>query len=178
MFRQAKHADPEGLEAQYGYARTLHALHLYEEAIAAYEAALGLPEADDAVRTDYISALTWGGLLKGDRRWLAKAIQKARDALRENPNRVAIYASLQTALREAKPDTGYLETLLSLRKTHPQSPVLAIKLHEARLQRAQQSADSLQVAAVKKELRAELARWSSEDASPAILYATANPKKN
>jgi thiol-disulfide isomerase/thioredoxin len=151
----------------------LHTLHQYEEAIKAYEEALEQTPEDAAVRADYIEALTWGGILKGDRRWLEKAIAKAKEALRENPSQVEIYESLQSAIRKAKPDTGYVETLVALQQTHPDAPVLSIKLYEARLQMAQGSDDSVQVAAIKNELEADLEQPGSEGAPPEVLYKKA-----
>jgi len=173
LFAQAKDAEPESPVAYYGYARTLHTLHQYEEAIEAYEEALEQTAEGDTVRANYVAALTWGGILKADRRWLVRAISEAQTALRENPNQVEIYESLRSAVGGAKPDTGYVEILVALQGTHPDAPALSIKLYEARLQSAQRSRNSVQVAAIKNELRADLEQLSSEDDPPEVLYKKA-----
>lgn len=136
IFAAAEAAGPKEEGAVYGRARTLQTLHQYDEALAAYERALTLAPDDGLAWEGYVSALTWGGILQGDRRLLVRALEAGKEAILAAPERVEIYANLGTAAGELNELPQYLQLLEAAAAERPEEPVVKIELYQERLQRA------------------------------------------
>jgi thiol-disulfide isomerase/thioredoxin/Tfp pilus assembly protein PilF len=171
LFLQATTISPQNAEALYGYARSAHELHLYGEAIAAYEKALKLSPDNITVLEDYISALAWGGTLKDDRRMLEKARDKGLTTLASRPDRVGFYRSVSTTAEKLNEVPGFLRSLESLAERLPQSPVLAIQIQELRLRLAQGKKNQQETDRIKNAIRSDLASVNLDSISKGGLTA-------
>ena len=175
LFRKATATDRQNALAHYGYARSAHRLHEYEEAIRAFEKALSLAPKNQQIWQDYLQALTWGGVYKTDSRMLEKARDQGLEALESWPDDVAIHRWVLKAEEMLNEVLPYLARLEALHARFPQAPVLAIHLAELRLRLAQgekntQKADQIR-AAIKSELDAiENSQISQKNLSARELY--------
>ena len=162
QFEEVLGAEPENPEAAHGYARSAQALHLYGVAIPAYEEAVELAPDNGAVLEDFTEALTWGGLLKGDRRLLERALDQGRAGLLVAPERPGIYEHLLTAAGELQDLERYRGILEQMSERHPDSPVLEIKRWELAFRQVQGKAGEERTEALRAELGNLLAAWEAE----------------
>jgi peroxiredoxin len=161
-FDDVRRREPQNPEAAHGYARSAEALHLYEDAIPAYEEAVKLDPEDGAIRENLTRALAWGGILKGDRRLLERALDEGRAGLVVAPERPGIYEQIMTAAGELQDLERYGTILERVKERHPDSPILEIKQWELALRQAQGSGDEDHIEAQQVKLGELLAGWEAE----------------
>ena len=171
LFRKATAADPQNALAHYGYARSAHRLHEYEEAIRAFEKALTLAPKNQQIWQDYLQALTWGGVYKTDSRMLEKARDKGLKALESWPDDVAIHRWVLKAEEMLNEVVPYVARLEALYARFPQAPVLAIHLAELRLRLAQNEKNTQKTDQIRATIKSELAAIeNSQNLSARELY--------
>ena len=176
LFRQATTVDPQSSWAHFGHARTAHRLHEFDEAHAAYEKALRLAPENEQFSEGYMSALTWGGVYKADRRMLEKARDQGLKALASWPDNGAIHYSVLKAEEMLNETSNYLVALESLHARRPDSPVLAVHLTELRLRLARRNKDTQKVGEIESAIKSELAAsensqaLTNRDSTAAELY--------
>ena len=178
MFEEAKAAEPRSAVALYGYARAAHALHLYHEAIPAYEKALESSPKDEQMWADYISALAWGGIFKSNSKMLTQARDKGLTALAMWPDNASLYHSVEEAAGKLNEVELYMRSLEGLQERFPTSPVLAIELQTLKLRLASAKKNQQGMDRLKDALRADLKALASDSVTlsnlpPAQLYRMA-----
>lgn len=181
-FGAALERDFDNAEAAYGYARVLGELHLYEDAVVAFERAMELAPDDPRVHEEYLNTLVWGGKLRGRRDWLDRAIELGSGTIRAFPDRVEPYDSVEDAIDELNQSARWLEILDSLAveaggaetSRTSTSPVFRIHHIRARLLAKRSAGDEKEAAAIEAELRLELEDASEdaggEDAAASLQY--------
>jgi len=179
LFGEAKTADPRNLQALYGYARSAHALHVYSEAIPAYEKAVELSPQDSQMWADYLNALAWGGIFKSNSRMLSQARDKGLAALARWPDCASIYKSVEDAVEKLNEVEPYMRSLEAMQERFPNSPVLALQIRALKLRLAQGKKNQQGIDRIKDALRADLKAIAPEaiakgDLPPAQLYQIAN----
>jgi thiol-disulfide isomerase/thioredoxin/tetratricopeptide (TPR) repeat protein len=170
-FDRALAAAPDDAEAHFGRARVLHVWHLYPEALEAYRAALAIDPENVDIRANYASALVWGGILKGDRRWVEASLSEAMVVLPADPARVSGY----DVLRQASGEMAGVDRIAVLEQLQAERPhaVTRAQLTDARLQVARRSRDSVAVAGIEDEIRNRLLAFDAGRASSGELYEAA-----
>ena len=163
--------DQNNIEAAYGYARSLMALHDFENAVPAFEFALELAPSDPRIREGLLYTLYWGGIFKGRRDWLDRAIEIGEETILAFPNRVSPYESVEGTVRELNASDRWLHILNELAASAEgasalpinQSPVFRIHHLKAQLATAQSSGDKEAVTMIENELREALAASSPDE---------------
>ena len=176
LFAAALEEDPEHAEAAYGHARTLQVLNLYEEARTAFERVLELAPDDPRVHYGYVMTLAWGGMLRGRRPWLDRAMEAGRESIRMFPDRAEMYDEVEYAAENLLNQPGlWVEVLDGLESEVGDSPVFRIHRTGAHLAQARSMGDEERVAAIEDSLRRELAAAAAADAADAESGAAVNP---
>ena len=164
------------MDALHGFARTAQTLHLYEESLETYQKALRLDPENGLLRQDYVGALAWGGLLKGRRDWIDRAMEEGHRALLVDPDRPAIYDHLLTAIQETAQLELYGQLLEDVARAHPSSPVLDVKRLEFELHQAESTGEEERAESVRDVLRARLAEGDAADSTLERGEVTAAPE--
>ena len=178
-FERALEQEPDNAEAAYGYARVLQEMNQYEEAVQAFERAMELAPDDPRIHEGYLNTLVWGGSLRGRRDWLDRTIEVGRVTIRDFPDRVEPYESVERAVGDLNQSERWLEILdsmaIDIASVSPtdESPVFRIHHIQAQLVAARSSGDE-EAAVIEAELLRELESTrvvaSDTSADPRHLY--------
>ena len=156
-FAEALKQDPHNAEAAYGYARSLGVLNIFEDAVPAFELALNLAPESPRAHEEFLSVLKQGGIYRGRRDWLDRAIEAGREAILAFPDRVRPYEIVEQAVGKLNESDQWLPMLSALETRLEGSAVFRIHLLKARLQVARSSGDEESLAAIHAELQKALA---------------------
>ena len=182
-FAAALDRDPDNAEAAFGYARTLLVHNKYRDALPAFELAVELAPNNPQVLEDFLYLLEWGGARLGRRDWLDRAIEAGTATIAAFPDRVRPYESVEGAVSELNEPERWLQILSEL-ATNAEGPsavlidqsfVFRIHLLQARLTVAQSSEDEDEAAAIRDELREELAAVADAERKAADSKTRADP---
>ncbi len=174
-FSEALRAAPERIEALHGFARAAARLHLYDEALPAFEKALRLSVRDGQIWEEYVNALASAAVVRRDPALFDLALRKAATALFLFPGRIGVYEGLSNAATELKLRGPYLKLLSDLQEKLPDNPILSAKLTELRLTIAREHDLKEAVAELTEKVSEGLGRLDSneprlEDLPPERLY--------
>jgi len=167
LAREAARLHPDDPEVAVWNARLLTSLNVLDEAVVAGDRAVELAPENLQAWEARLQAYAWGGIYRGNRDWLAVAMDIAPQAIRQFPDSPRLYrlASAAAGSGLSKPEL-YSSMLAELARDLDGSPLFRYIHQRDQLDTAQRARDDARVAEIQATMREELEELAARTETP------------